>query len=117
MSFFTSVEATAVGGGTLSPAGSVTDSELMARVSGYKRQIAGRYRSIAPDEVPSHLPTSPTLVSPKIDGQFWCLVIRDDVAALVSPRGKVLSGQLPVLVEVRTKVVPRIAPGETLVAA
>ncbi|MEM1182227.1 MAG: hypothetical protein AAGM22_28015 [Acidobacteriota bacterium] len=117
MSFFSTAEATPVGKGTMSPAGSVTDPELAARVSGYKRQIAGRYRSVAPHEVATHLPTSPTLVSPKVDGQFWCLVVRDRQAALVSPRGKVLSGQLPVLIEIQAKVVPRLAPDATLIAA
>ena len=116
MSFFTLDGSSPLGQGTLSPAGSITDRELASRVSGYKRQIAGRYRAISPDEVTS-LPSSPTLVSPKIDGQFWCLVIDGGEAALVSPNGKVIAGQVPVLIEIRTKVLPRVAGDQPLIVA
>lgn len=101
-------------GGFLAPAGSVTDAELASRVSGYKRNVASRYRAISPDEI-SYLPKSPMLVSPKIDGQFWCLVV--DTASgndpvLIAPNGKVLGGDVPVMAEIKKRVVPRVRGGE-----
>ena len=114
--FYNKALAQPLGQGTLAPAGSVTDSELAGRIAGYKRQIAGRYRAISPDEI-HFLPKSKTLVSPKIDGQFWCMVVDDGDVALVSPKGKVIAGSIPLLEEARKKVVPRaqgrlIVPGE-----
>ncbi|MEM6795959.1 MAG: hypothetical protein AAF725_18435, partial [Acidobacteriota bacterium] len=107
MSFFSVEGATPLGLGLMSPAGSIIEAELAARIVGYKRQVAGRYRAIAPAEIAVGLPKAPTWVSPKIDGQFWCLVIRDGVAALVSPRGKVISGAIPLLAEIEKRVVAR----------
>lgn len=122
MSFFRLEGAVSLGpDGRLSPAGSLGDAELAARIAGYKRMVAGRYRAIAPDEIDTLPEKGTMLVSPKIDGQFWCLVIENPEiggeVALVSPRGKVISGRIPLLAEVRKNVVPRqkgrlIVPGE-----
>ena len=114
--FYTNVQAGPLGGGHLSPAGSVTDPELSSRIAGYKRQIAGRYRAISPDEV-HFLPKSGMLVSPKIDGQFWCLVADGGDVVLVSPNGKVISGSIPLLDEARKSLLSKvqgrlIVPGE-----
>lgn len=100
-------------GGFLAPAGSVTDAELASRVAGYKRNVAGRYRSISPDEI-SYLPRSPMLVSPKIDGQIWFLVVdtaSDSAPVLIAPNGKVLGGDVPLMKEIREKIVPRVRGG------
>ena len=116
--FFDTAQAGPLGNGLLSPAGSVTDAELITRIAGYKRQIAGRYRAISPEEI-QFLPKTKTLVSPKIDGQFWCMVIDttgdgEPEIALVSPKGKVISGDVPLLAEARKNVGPR-AVGRTIV--
>lgn len=101
-------------GGLLSPAGSLSDPELSAQVTGYKRRVAGRYRAISPADI-RFLPKGKVWVSPKVDGQFWCLVIKDGEAVLVSPKGKVISGDVPVLKEIRAKVLPRVH-GDLMVA-
>lgn len=108
MSFFDTRDARPLGSGMHSPAGSVTDPELATAVARYKRNTAGRYRPIAPDEIGT-LYQQRMLVSPKIDGETWFLVLRGGEAALVNPRGRVLSGALPVLDEAR-RVAARISP-------
>ena len=115
MSFYNRDGAKPLGAGFLAPAGSVTDAELASRISGYKRNVASRYRSISPDEI-SYLPKSPMLVSPKIDGQIWTLVIdtsSDSEPVLVAPNGKVLGGDVPVMAEIKKRVVPRARGGES----
>ena len=111
---FTTEGARQVGPGLLSPAGSLRDVELAKRIAGYKRAVAGRYVAIAPNEIDS-LPLGSLLVSPKIDGQFWCLIVEAGDAILVAPNGKVLSGELPFLAEARRTVASR-AQGRTLCA-
>lgn len=115
MSFYNRDGAKPVGpGGFLAPAGSVTDAELASRVSGYKRNVASRYRAISPDEI-SYLPKSPMLVSPKIDGQIWFLAVdaSGDDPVLVAPNGKVLGGDLPLMAEIKKRVLPRMGGGES----
>ena len=111
MSFFIRDGAKPLGpGGFLAPAGSVTDAELASRASGYKRNVASRYRSISPDEI-SYLPKSPMLVSPKIDGQIWFLVVdsaSEEEPVLIAPNGKVLGGDVPLIAEIKKRVVPRV---------
>jgi len=111
---FTTEGSRQVGNGLLSPAGSLRDAELAKRVAGYKRAVAGRYSSLAPNEIDS-LPQSSLLVSPKIDGQFWCLLVETGEALLIAPNGKVLSGDLPLLAEAKRTVASR-STGRTLVA-
>ncbi len=106
MSLFELSQATPVGPGTLSPAGSIRDSSLAKLVAGYKRTVASRYRAMLPGELDA-LPAGELWVSPKIDGQLWFLVVEGETHALVSPNGKVLAGPLPVLEEARRFVVPR----------
>lgn len=107
MSFYRTDGARALGKGLLAPAGSIIDAELAARVAGYKRTIAGRYKAISPSEV-KYLPRGPILVSPKIDGQFWCLVADGDELVLVAPNGKVISGDVPLINEAKKTLLPRI---------
>ena len=81
-----------VGQGNLAPPGSVTDAALATAISRYKRGVASRYTALVPDEVGTRLPPGPYFVSPKIDGEQWCLVIDEgyqrygagaEIAALV----------------------------------
>ncbi len=78
----------------------------MKRIAGFKRFVASRYVAISPAEIDS-LPVGSLLVSPKIDGHFWCLVAEAGEAILVAPNGKVLSGDLPVLNEARRTLATR----------
>ncbi|MCB9532038.1 MAG: hypothetical protein H6700_09755 [Myxococcales bacterium] len=100
MSFFKIDGARPVGAGLHSPAGSITDEELARTVERYKRLVASRYRAVGPTELES-LGDARLLVSPKIDGETWFLVLEPDRVALLNPRGRVLSGAIPVLDEAR----------------
>lgn len=100
MSFFTTTDARPIGDGLHSPAGSLTDPELATVVARYKRNTASRYRALGPGDIQS-LFEQRLLVSPKIDGETWFLIVADGQVALANPRGRVLSGGLPVLDEAR----------------
>jgi hypothetical protein len=114
VSLFDLSKAEPMGAGKFSPAGSVLDPELAKLVGSYKRTIASRYRSLGPDEL-DELPPGGLFVSPKIDGELWFLVVEGDEIALVAPNGKVLTGDVPVLVEARKLTLPR-AKGRLVLA-
>lgn len=103
-----------VGRGHHAPPGSVTDPELANAISRYKRGVASRYDALLPDELDGKLPQGGFFVSPKIDGEQWCLVLDEGEAFLANPNGRVLAGDIPVLAEAR-KVASR-AVGTTVVA-
>jgi hypothetical protein len=116
MSLYTNEGARPLGaGGFQSPGGSLTDSELLAQFRGYKRTTASRYRSIVQEELGTHILPGKLLVSPKIDGELWFLVMDGgDEVFLASPKGRIVSGDVPVLNEAR-KFLPR-AVGRTILA-
>ncbi len=103
-----------VGQGYHAPPGSVTDSALATAISRYKRGVASRYTALVPDEVGTRLPPGPYHVSPKIDGEQWCLVLDEGEAFFANPNGRVLAGDIPVIAEAR-KLAQR-AVGTTVVA-
>ena len=103
-----------VGPGNLAPPGSVTDPELATAISRYKRGVASRYTALVPEEVGSRLPPGPYFVSPKIDGEQWCLVFDEGEVFLANPNGRVLAGDIPVLAEAR-KLADK-AVGTTVIA-
>jgi len=103
-----------VGQGFHAPPGSVTDPDLASAISRYKRSVASRYTALVPDEVGTKLPPGPYHVSPKIDGEQWCLVLDEGDAFFANPNGRVLAGDIPVLAEAR-KLAAR-AVGTTVVA-
>lgn len=111
---YTTENAAPLGNGFHSPAGSLRDAELLKRVAGYKRAVAARYSAISPEEIPS-LPLGSLLVSPKVDGHFWCLLAEAGEVILISPNGKVISGDIPLLAEAR-KTVGKRAEGRVLAA-
>jgi hypothetical protein len=93
--------AAALGKGSFHPTGSVDDASLMASLSTYRRRIAGMYRSVKPGEIASGVFGAPFHVSPKVDGELWFLVLHEGEAVLVTANGKAISGDVPVLAEVR----------------
>lgn len=79
-----------LGTGRQAPAGSVRDAVLCELVFAYKRDVAGAYRSLAPDGFATSLPVGTSRVSPKIDGEQWCLHHDAVGATLISPTGRVI---------------------------
>ncbi len=101
MAFYTLERARPLGAGKQAPGGSVTDGDLIASLRNWKRTVAGSYRSLTPGDLVKWLPSGPYQVSPKIDGELWFLVLEHGDAALVNPAGRVLVGDIPVLVEAK----------------
>jgi len=84
--------------GRIAPQGSIADRALAQRLAAYKRQVAGRYRSISPADLATALPPGPYLVSPKLDGETWFLRVAGGEAWLLSPSGRVI-GDVPATAE------------------
>ncbi len=114
MSLFSSDGARPMGKGQQLPAGSITDSEIAAMLRGYKRSVASRYRSVVQEELATHLPPGKLLVSPKIDGELWFLVLDEGEAFFASPKGRVIAGDVPVVKEAK-KALKR-SQGRTILA-
>ena len=87
-----------LGSGQFAPAGSIADAPLAARLAAYKRNIAGSYRGVAPNDIATALPPGPYTVSEKVDGETWFLHCDDQRATLLSPSGKAITG-IPVTEE------------------
>lgn len=115
MTLFTVDSARPLGKGKQSPAGSITDPELAAQVRNYKRMVAGSYRALIHEDLSTAaLPGGNLLVSKKIDGELWFLVLGDGPAFLSSPTGRVVSGDVPVLVE--AEAANKKVQGRTVIA-
>ena len=76
----------------------IDNADLIDRLSGYKRGIAGNYRPVKPEEI-KLLPANNYLVSEKIDGELWFLVLDGKNSFFTNPSGKVIHGILPPLEE------------------
>lgn len=114
MALFSVDSARPLGKGKQSPAGSISDPELASHLRNYKRVVAGSYRALVQEDLATALPHGPLLVSPKIDGELWFLVMDGDEVFLSSPTGRVVSGDIPVLTE--AKAAAGRARGRTVVA-
>ena len=79
-----------VGRGT--PAGSLVDAAVAARIAAYKRDVAGAYGGVSPGDLETSLPPGPCEVSTKVDGETWFLHRSADETTLVSPAGKAITG-------------------------
>jgi len=99
MSLINTATAQPLGSGSITGIGGVSDEALATIASGYKRTVASRYRTVIADEIAQEIPPGSLQVSPKIDGQIWFLVIEGSETCLISPRGRAISGDLPVLKE------------------
>ncbi|MBM4038168.1 MAG: AAA family ATPase [Planctomycetes bacterium] len=80
-----------LGTGRIAPQGSIADRALADRLTAYKRQVAGRYRSVSPADLATALPPGPYIISPKLDGEMWFLRVAGGEAWLLSPSGKVIA--------------------------
>jgi hypothetical protein len=72
------------------------DAALVDLIAAYRRRVAGNYRPLRPDDIET-LPPGRMLVSTKIDGELWFLVRLRQQSLLINPRGKVITGDIPVL--------------------
>ena len=114
MSVVNTAASTPLGSGSLCGMGSLADTALASLVSGYKRTVASRYRVVVADEIAKQIPAGKLLVSPKIDGQIWFLVMDGSEVVLVSPTGRAICGDVPVLEEARAMA--GRARGRTVIA-
>ncbi len=103
-----------LGKGFQAPAGSITDPDLAARLRGFKRVVAKRYRAMNSEEIETKSPYGPIWAQPKIDGELWYCIIDEGDAWFANPKGRVFYGTLPVLDEIRKTAAAR-AEGPTLV--
>ena len=100
-----------LGTGRIAPQGSIADRALAERLAAYKRQVAGRYRSVSPDGLATALPPGPYVISPKLDGETWFLRVAGGEAWLLSPTGRAIA-DVPATAEAR-----RLLAGRDLLLA
>jgi len=117
MARFTSDGARPLGGGTLAPIGSLTDTDLARTLDNYRNAVAGRYFSVASADIASRIGGGPWWVSTKLDGELWYLCRLDDESLLVAPNGRVISGDIDILTAAATLPPGCILAGELHVVA
>jgi hypothetical protein len=86
--------------------------DLVAR---YKRRVAGTYRAITPEEIPTLV--GPLAVTRKIDGELWFLGRSGDGPFLVNPKGRTITAGLPILEQAHALAPGTIVAGELHVDA
>jgi hypothetical protein len=94
--------ATPFGTGVITDYSCVKNTDLMNVMIRYRRMVAGGYQAVTRDEISERFPGGRFVVSPKIDGEIWFLVLDRNDACLVSPRGRVIHGAVPLLEEARS---------------
>ena len=93
--------ATPFGAGVITDYNCVKKTDLMNLMIRYRRMVAGGYQAVTREEISERFPGGRFVVSPKIDGEIWFLVLDGNDACLVSPRGRVIHGAVPLLEEAR----------------
>ncbi len=88
-----------LGKATLDPQGSFANSELMSQIVAYRKVVATNYVLTNPADIERRL-SIPLLVSTKLDGELWFL-LHDKEWKLVSPTGRVITGDIEILAEVK----------------
>ncbi|MFL2932272.1 MAG: hypothetical protein ACJZ47_05630 [bacterium] len=88
-----------LGKGFLSETGSIEDKVLASMLRGYKSRVAGGYRSLTKEDIQSAILSGKHLVSPKVDGELWFLIMNAKDCFLANPNGRVISGNIPLLEE------------------
>ena len=95
--------------------------EVLSKLKGYRKTVVTGYRPLLLDEISSNLTSGEMYISPKIDGELWFMIIESDEVVLSNTRGKLITGDIPLLSEV-SKVSKRfkgrvILVGELFVAS
>ena len=96
MTAWDSISWKSLGTGRQSPSGSIPGLKLVQKISDYKKQVAGRYRSLSPQDI--SILSGEWILSPKIDGETWFLYSKKGNAWLLSPSGKIIT-DIPVTKE------------------
>lgn len=86
-----------LGKGSIEPQGTFANSDLMSQIVAYRKVVATNYVLTNPADIERRLGI-PLLVSTKIDGELWFL-LHDKEWKLVSPTGRVISGDIELLTE------------------
>ena len=87
------------GTGAITGQGALNNAALSSLLANYKKTVASNYRSLLLEEVNEILPPGKLIASPKIDGELWYLMLDEGEPVLISPTGRVISGDLPLLNE------------------
>ena len=95
--------------------------EVLSKLKGYRKTVVTGYRPLLLDEISSNLTSGEMYISPKIDGELWFMIIESDEVVLSNTRGKLITGDIPLLSEV-SKISKRfkgrvILVGELFVAS
>jgi len=72
------------------------DMDLIDHLTSYKKRVAGNYRAVLPEDI-NTLPNDGLLVSTKIDGELWFLISHSGNVFFANPRGRTITGDLPIL--------------------
>ena len=94
----------AIGEGLLYPNNSLDHDDLKQLALSYKRSVASKYSGITEESIGTDIVPGKYWVSPKIDGQLWFLIAKGGDVILTNPRGRVLSGNLPLLAEAKKTI-------------
>ena len=88
-----------LGSGKFLLSGSLQDTELAGLLMRYRRSVASAYSSVSQDKISPTFTAGPFHVSSKVDGELWFLILDEGNVLLASPRGAVIFGDIPVLLE------------------
>ena len=78
------------------------ESKRLRYCAPFQRAVASSYRALPFEDLArGAVPSGVLQVSPKVDGELWFLVLDEQQAILCSPTGRVVSGDVPVLLEAK----------------
>lgn len=86
-----------LGKATIDSQGTFKNTDLMNQIVAYRKVVATNYVLTNPSEIERKLGI-PLMVSTKLDGELWFL-LHDKEWKLVSPTGRVISGDIEILAE------------------
>jgi len=89
-----------LGKGYFYPPGSCEDDALLQLMSRYKRAVASRYLAVKEEGI-EELQLSGAMVTQKLDGELWFLLWAKGKAMLYSVNGRMIGGELPLLVDAK----------------
>lgn len=88
-----------LGKALLEKQGTFANSDLMGKIVAYRKVVATNYVLTNPSDIERRL-SLPLLVSTKLDGELWFL-LHDSEWQLVSPTGRVITGDIEILNQVK----------------